>query len=113
MESSYDVHDAWTTPLHTIRFHDDTILAKLFLYQDNFLCALHHEIATRIKRTFRHSSKFGLIFTGQNTLFAPQHDWEPPNIDISLDDVPPSSILNGDNDGGTIRSYPAIDIREV
>ena len=90
-------------PFHGVQLDDNPILAQLFLNKNHLLRPFDHKVASRIQRAFSHPRQLCRRFVGQNALAATQHDWEAPDIDIALDNVPAASVVYGDDDWSAVR----------
>ena len=76
------------------------------MYEDDLFRSLYHKVSTGIERTFDHPRELSLGLSCQNTLATSQHDGEPTNINISLDDGFASSILDSDYYRGGVGDIP-------
>ena len=90
--------------LHRVGLNNDTVLAQLFLNKDDLFRAFDDEIPTRVERAFAHLSQLGFGATCKYAFVAPEHDGKTPYVHIRpSDDILPSRILNGDENGSTVR----------
>jgi len=90
-------------PLDGVCLDNDAILAELLLHQDNLLRPFHNKVSSRIQRAFNHARQLGLGTSVQDTFVASQHDWKTTDVNIALDDVAASRVLDGDNDWRAVR----------
>ena len=58
-------------PIHV---NNDPILGELLLDEDDFLCASHYEVASRIQRTLIQLGQLGRSFAMKNAFWALKHD---------------------------------------
>lgn len=85
--------------LDGVDFDDDTVLAELFLNENDLFGPFDDEITTGVKGTLCHPGQLGLVSTGEDALVAAQHDRDTADVDIwSLDDLLSAGVLDGDVD---------------
>lgn len=93
--------------LDGICLDDNSVLAQLFLDEDNLFCAFDDEITTWIQWTFGHACKLRLGTPRQDALVTTQHDGQTTDVHVlSPHDILSAGILNRDEDGGAVRYIP-------
>ena len=103
-----------TVPRHR-RLHDviflhldnDTVFAHLLLYQDNLLCAIDDEVASRVKRTFMKPSHVHLRLTVEDTIRASKHHRHASNQHfLAADLTVRSPVSNVNQNRGSVSGIP-------